>query len=192
MRDIFKLAGILFAITVIAAVLLGFTNMATSDKIAQQLIQENIDARKAVLPTASEFELIEDAELESAIQSEFQIIEEVYEGISDNKVVGYTFKTTPAGYGGEIALNVGISIDGKVTGIKVVSHSETPGLGAKSTEDYFQDQYKDKPIDNPLEVVKTTPANENEIEAITGATVTTNGVTDGVNMAIDLFNQHLK
>jgi electron transport complex protein RnfG len=192
MREIFKLAGILFVITAIAAVLLGFTNIATADKVAQQLEQENIDARMAALPIASEFKKVETPELENAIQTEFQIIEEVYEGISDNEVVGYTFKTVPKGYGGEIVLNVGISVDGKVTGIKVVNHSETPGLGAKATEDYFQDQYRDIPIDSPLEVVKTTPANENEIEAITGATVTTNGITDGVNISVDLYNELLK
>lgn len=192
MREIFRLAGILFAITVIAAVLLGATNIATADKIEQQMIQENIDARKAVLGNAEEFEKIEDVDLENIIQSEFPIIQEVYKGIKDDEVVGYTFKTTPSGYGGEIVVNVGISIDDQVTGIKVVSHSETPGLGAKSTEDSFQEQYKGKPIETPLEVVKSTPSNDNEVEAITGATITSNGVTEGVNVSVDLYNKHIK
>lgn len=192
MREIIKLAGILFVITAIAAVLLGFTNMATADKIEQQLIQENINARKAVLPKATEFKELEDEELNNTIQKDFQIIEEVYEGLDEEELVGYTFKTTPKGFGGQMVINVGISLDGKVSGIKVVSHTETPGLGAKSTEENYQNQYKDKPIENPLEVVKSSPSSENEIEAITGATVTTNGVTDGVNIAIDLFKEYLK
>lgn len=192
MREIFKLAGILFIITVIAAVLLGATNMATADRIEQQLIQENVDARKAVLEDVEEFKKMEDADLQNIMQSEFPIIEEVYEGIKGQEVVGYTFKTTPSGYGGIIVVNVGISVDGKLTGIKVVSHEETPGLGAKATEDVFQQQYKAKAIDQALEVVKTTPSKDNEVEAITGATTTSDTVTEGVNNAIDLYNKHIK
>ena len=192
MREIIKLAGILFAITAIAGVLLGLTNMATADKIEQQLIQENINARKAVLPQATEFKQVEDEELDSIVQKDFQMIEEIYEGINEGELIGYTFKTTPSGYGGQIVVNVGISLDGTVSGINIVSHTETPGLGAKATEESYQDQYKEKSIDSPLEVVKSTPSGENEIQAIAGATVTSNGVTDGVNIAIDLFNQYLK
>ncbi|HHT50557.1 MAG TPA: RnfABCDGE type electron transport complex subunit G [Eubacteriaceae bacterium] len=192
MREIIKLAGILFAITAIAGVLLGLTNMATADKIEQQLIQENINARKAVLPQATEFKKVEDEELDSIVQKDFQMIEEIYEGINEGELIGYTFKTTPSGYGGQIVVNVGISLDGTVSGINIVSHTETPGLGAKATEESYQDQYKEKSIDSPLEVVKSTPSGENEIQAIAGATVTSNGVTDGVNIAIDLFNQYLK
>ena len=192
MREIIKLAGILFAITAIAGVLLGLTNMATADKIEQQLIQENINARKAVLPQATEFKKVEDEELDSIVQKDFQMIEEIYEGINEGELIGYTFKTTPSGYGGQIVVNVGISLDGTVSGINIVSHTETPGLGAKATEESYQDQYKEKSIDSPLEVVKITPSGENEIQAIAGATVTSNGVTDGVNIAIDLFNQYLK
>ena len=192
MREILKLAGNLFTITAVAAILLGLTNMATADTIEQQLIQENIDARVAVLPIATDFQEIENPEIESAIQSDFQDIEEIYEGIKDNEVVGYTFKTVPNGYSGEIVMNVGISIDYELSGVKVVSHSETPGLGANAAEDYFQNQYKGKPIDIPFEVVKTTPDNENEIEAITGATVTANAVTNGVNLAIDLYYEYIE
>jgi len=192
MREIIKLAGILFAITAIAGVLLGLTNIATADKIEQQLIQENINARKAVLPQATEFKKVEDEELDSIVQKDFQMIEEIYEGINEGELIGYTFKTTPSGYGGQIVVNVGISLDGTVSGINIVSHTETPGLGAKATEESYQDQYKEKSIDSPLEVVKSTPSGENEIQAIAGATVTSNGVTDGVNIAIDLFNQYLK
>lgn len=72
MREIIKLAGILFAITAIAGVLLGLTNMATADKIEQQLIQENINARKAVLPQATEFKKVEDEELDSIVQKIFK------------------------------------------------------------------------------------------------------------------------
>ena len=93
---------------------------------------------------------------------------------------------------GDKLVNVGISLDGTVSGINIVSHTETLGLGAKATEESYQDQYKEKSIDSPLEVVKSTPSGENEIQAIAGATVTSNGVTDGVNIAIDLFNQYLK
>ena len=192
MREIAKLAGVLFVITAVAAVLLGFTNLATKDAIAQQLEQEDINARQEALPVATDFEKVETPEIDNALKSDFDIISEVYAGKKDNEIVGYTFKTAPKGYGGEIVLNIGISVEGKVTGIKIVSHTETPGLGAKAGENAFSSQYSDKPIDKPLTVVKTAPSDDNEIQAISGATITSDAVTLGVNTCIDLYNQFLK
>ena len=82
--------------------------------------------------------------------------------------------------------------EGKVAGITIASHSETPGLGANAAEPEFLSRFYDKPIDKPLAVVTGDSGKADEVEAITGATITSKAVVDGVNDAISLYNQVLK
>lgn len=77
----------------------------------------------------------------------------------------------------------GVSTDGKVTGISILSQSETAGLGAKSTDPAFSGQYKGLSAEEDVTVVKGQSASGNQIEAITGATITSKAVTLGVNAA---------
>jgi len=105
---------------------------------------------------------------------------------------GYAIKVGTKGYGGEILMMVGINKDGKIGGIKILAHNETPGLGAKAPEKEFSGQYDKKSIEKSLKVVKTKPSADNEIEAITGATITSNAVTKGVNDAVEFYNKELK
>ena len=118
------------------------------------------------------------------------MISEVYEGKDGADIVGYTVKVLPKGYGGEIELIVGISSDGKITGINIGNMSETPGLGAKAKESDFQSQFTDKPASD-LTLVKGSASSEDEVSAISGATITSTAVTNGVNVAIELFNDSL-
>lgn len=196
MREIFKLSAILFLITAIAAVLLGFTNMVTKDKIAEQIEEANKAARIEVMADADDFELLDESRIIEIAKSlnfeDPEIISEVYAAKQGNDIIGYTIKSLPSGFGGELTILTGISLEGKITGMKVISHSETPGLGAKSTEPEFQDQYKEKPVDNPLVVVKTSPSQDNEIQAITGSTITSSAVTDGVNLSLEIFKELIK
>ncbi|MBQ2617784.1 MAG: FMN-binding protein, partial [Synergistaceae bacterium] len=95
------------------------------------------------------------------------------------------------GYGGQIGFVVGITKDGTVKAINILNHSETPGLGAKSTEPEFYGQFADK-SSLPLKVVKGGASNPDEIAAISGATITSNAVTDGVNGAVKYWSENLK
>ncbi|QEZ70874.1 FMN-binding protein (plasmid) [Paraclostridium bifermentans] len=119
------------------------------------------------------------------------LIEEVYQGTKGGEVVGYTIKTTPKGYGGKVEVMVGISNDGKISGVKIGNHSETPGLGSKSADPSFKDQYNGKSTKTPLNIVKGNASNENDIVAISGATITSKAVTAGVNAAMDVYEQKL-
>ena len=93
-----------------------------------------------------------------------------------------------SGYGGKIKLMVGIDAEkGTITGIKVLSHSETPGLGARSTEPEWQAQFKGKSLKNDLVVTKQDPTKDNDIRAITAATITSRAVVTGVNAARDHY-----
>lgn len=183
MKDILKLGVTLFAICAVAALVLGVTNNITAPVIEERNIQASNEARKIVLSEADEFKELD------GMNSD--IVLEVYEGIKDGQVIGYTIKTSSKGYGGAIELMVGISKDGKITGVEIGNHSETPGLGSKATEPMFKNQYVNKDVLNSLLVVKGSTNNDNEISAISGATITSNGVTSGVNAAMKIYNEKL-
>lgn len=183
MKDILKLGVTLFAICAVAALVLGVTNNITAPVIEERNIQASNEARKIVLSETDEFKELD------GMNSD--IVLEVYEGIKDGQVIGYTIKTSSKGYGGAIELMVGISKDSKITGVEIGNHSETPGLGSKATEPIFKNQYVDKDVSNSLLVVKGSANNDNEISAISGATITSNGVTNGVNAAMKIYNEKL-
>lgn len=183
MKDIFKLGSILFLICAVAALLLSVTNNVTEPVIKERNIQANNESRKEVLKEAQEFKQLDNIKA--------NLVEEVYQGLKGDEVVGYTIKTSPKGYGGNVEVMIGISTDGKITGVKVGNHSETPGLGSKASEPTFKDQFNGKSTEKPLMVVKGNASNENDVVAISGATITSNAVTSGVNAAIDLYNEQL-
>lgn len=184
MKDIFKLGSVLFAICAIAALALGITNNITQPVIEERNIQANNESRKEVLSDAEEFKLVENINND--------VVEEVYEGLKSGETIGYTIKTLPKGYGGTVEVMVGITSEGKVNGIKIGNHSETPGLGSKAAESPFKDQFNGKGVEEALTVVKGNASSENDIVAISGATITSNAVTSGVNAAMEIFNQLVK
>lgn len=191
MNNIAKLGSILFGICAVAALALGLTNNITAPIIEQRNIQANNESRQMVLPQATEFVQMDNSIFANVEGLEDGLVSEVYEGKNKDEVVGYTIKTLPKGYGGKIELIVGISKDGLVTGTNIGSMSETPGLGSKASEPKFNDQFKDKPATTELSVVKGNASSENEIQAISGATITSKAVTKGVNAAIEVYNSSL-
>ena len=189
-KDMFKLGLNLLIISAIAALLLAFTNNVTADTIAKRNEQANAEARKLVLESAQDFEEVKDAKTDNSKGVE---VSEIYEAKdASGNTVGYTLKVLPSGYGGTIELMVGIdSANGQVSGINVVSNSETAGLGAKATDPEFSDQYKGKPLEE-LSVLKNGTPGDTEIKAISGATITSTAVTNGVDAAIEVYNNSLK
>lgn len=189
-KKVLKLTLTLFAIAAVAALALGLVNYVTEDVIAQQTEQENIEARQQVLPDAESFEEVKDiaSVAKKADPDNADIVVEAYVGYKGDEIVGYTVKTNPKGYGGEIEILTGISVDGETTGITIISQSETAGLGARSTEPEWQAQFKGKDATKELSVVKTDPG-DNEIQAITGATITSKAVTRGVNTSLKVYQQ---
>ena len=189
-KDMFKLGLNLLIISAVAALLLALTNSVTSSTIAQRNEQANAEARKLVLESAQDFEEVKDAKTDN---SKGVKVSEIYEAKdASGNTVGYTLKVLPSGYGGTIELMVGIdSANGQVSGINVVSNSETAGLGAKATDPEFSDQYKGKPLEE-LSVLKNGTPGDTEIKAISGATITSTAVTNGVDAAIEVYNNSLK
>ena len=189
-KDMFKLGLNLLIISAVAALLLALTNSVTASTIAQRNEQANAEARKLVLESAQDFEQVKDVKTDNSKGEE---VSEIYEAKdASGNVVGYTLKVLPSGYGGTIELMVGIdSAKGQVSGINVVSNSETAGLGAKATNPEFSDQYKGKPLEE-LSVLKNGTPGDTEIKAISGATITSTAVTNGVDAAIEVYNNSLK
>ena len=189
-KDMFKLGLNLLIISAVAALLLALTNSVTASTIAQRNEQANAEARKLVLESAQDFEEVKDVKTDN---SKGVKVSEIYEAKdASGNTVGYTLKVLPSGYGGTIELMVGIdSAKGQVSGINVVSNSETAGLGAKSTDPEFSGQYKGKPLEE-LSVLKNGTPGDTEIKAISGATITSTAVTNGVDAAIEVYNNSLK
>lgn len=173
------LSLVLLIISAVVALLLAFTNSVTKNKIAENTIIEQNAAKREVLEEAFDF-------LEVEFEDKTGLVKGVFQGVNQKgEQVGWCVNVTPSGYGGELDIMVGINLDETISGMKVVSHSETAGLGAKATDKKFSSQFDGKKTDKPLEVIKSGTPEENEIVAISGATITSKAVKTGVNAAID-------
>lgn len=169
-------------VTGIAAVVLGFFNFITQKPIERQIREANLQAMKEVMPADTYKEI-------KAETATGDIVKAVSKAYKNGSEAGFVIKVSPSGYGGSIEMLVGIDKNGKITGIKIISHNETPGLGAKATEPSWQSQFKGKGPD-ALMVVKHPPSKDkNEVQAITGATITSRAVTKGVNEALREFKE---
>lgn len=177
-KDIFsiiKIAITLCLITAISALILAVVNEFTAPVIANNNLKKQNDAMMVVLPDAVDFKQVD---------GDFnELVSQLFVGFdAQGNEVGYVAMATPGGYGGEISLAVGIDNEIKVTGIDVISHSETAGLGAKCDTPEFKGEFVGK---TQGIVVSKSNAKDNEIDAITSATVTSKAVTSGVNAALD-------
>lgn len=181
MREMLKLVGPLLIITLVAGLALGVTNALTRDAIERQNQSKQEQARQAVFPGA-EFESAEARLADIRAQDErFSAVSGAYYAIVDGQRRGCVILLQGKGYGGSLELTVGVTADGTVAGVVLGSHSETPGLGANATGEDFLGQFAGKQA--PLTVVKGKATADDQIEALTSATITSRGVTDAVNLA---------
>lgn len=170
----------LFLICTIVTLLLAVTNTVTVPEIERLRIETENKMKAAVLPITSDF-----SEAKTVTLDEVEYT--YYEGYDENKeIVGYVFTTSSKGYGGELEIMVGVNADGTVSGMDFLSISETPGLGMNADKDSFKSQFVGK--SGEIGVNKTNPG-DNEIQALTGATITSKAVTNAVNIALKLFEE---
>lgn len=190
MNETLKLGLILFIITAISASVLSVSNSVTSERIAEADRIASQAAMQEMLNEAESFETLDENRLQEIINSNENILE-INEGYdSSSSLVGYTFKVVSNGYDGEIEFMTGVSTDGYITGIKVLNHTETPGLGANATKGFFSDTFKDKPVGDEITAV-ADPQGDNEVQALTSATNTTDAIVEGVNMVREIYNSEL-
>ena len=197
MNNIVKNTLILTAITVVSGLLLGVVYDITKEPIAQAQENTKQEAYRTVLSDASEFETVEfDADTAASLLSEngytSDVITEIAEGTdASGETVGYVISVQSSeAYDGSLSLSVGIASDGTVKGIEMLEISETAGLGMKADEAEFKDQFKDKNVQK-FTYTKTGEDGDAKIDAISGATITTNAVTNAVDSALVYFQNEL-
>jgi len=182
-RDTIKLGLILMLICAVSAGSLSYVYGVTSKIIDERKAQEVARAMAVVLPSAQDFERLSAEELADVkADARFAGIEEAYRGSTDGEVRGVVAKVLSSGYGGKIALLVGVNSDLAIEGLQVLSHSETPGLGGEITKPAFQSQFAGKGSSGALAVNK----DGGEIVAISSATISSRAVVAGVNTVRDL------
>ena len=198
MNKILKNTLILTAITVISGLLLGAVYGITKEPIAAAQENTRQEAYRAVLTDASEFtDYAEfDAESAAALLTDSGYasdeITAVVEGVDGSgETVGYVVNVmSHEAYDGDLELSVGIASDGTVKGVEMLSISETAGLGMKADEAEFKDQFKDKQVEK-FSYTKNGEEGDDKIDAISGATITTNAVTNAVDSALVYFQNEL-
>ena len=193
MNKIIKNTLILTAITLISGLLLGMVYEITKDPIAASQEKARQEAYKAVLKEADSFADYADFDEKEVAKAVKDISGCTVNGVAEAKdnsgeTIGYVVTATSSeGYGGDIQISVGIGNDGVVEGVEILSISETAGLGMKATEAKFRDQYVGKTVE-AFTVTKTGASSDEEIDALSGATITSNAVTNAVNAGLAYFN----
>ena len=181
-NKIIKDALALTLITLVAGVALGGVYEITKDPIARQEAQAKAEAYEQVFTDAAAFEEIEmDDTLIQTIRDQLdqegykaQSIEEVMRAEDQSgETLGYAFTVvTSEGYGGDIQFSMGVQNDGTLNGISILSIGETAGLGMNADTPAFKDQFVGKQVEK-LQYTKNGATQDDEINAISGATVTT-------------------
>ena len=185
-KFILKVAGTLTVISLVVAALLGFVNSITADKIAEIDAENTRIAMSAVAPEGSEFgdkiEVTDDMVAAAATQS--GKILELYPVTNGGDEAGYVMKISASGSQGTIVMMVGVDANKAITGISVVSHAETSGIGTKVVGN--EPNAAGMPVLDQF--VGLSGAGSlvvgSNITAISGATVSTKGITMGANAAL--------
>ena len=186
-----KDALILFAITLVAGACLGGVYEATKEPIAAANLAAKEEAYRTVLPDAASFEADDMTDVMASANAEVSglgygnvSVDEAAVALDGSGTpMGYVVTTTSKdGYGGAITVSVGVLADGTVNGIAFLTLAETAGLGMNADTDW-KNQYAGKNVD-AFSVTKNSASAENEINAISGATITSNAVTGAVNTAV--------
>ena len=201
-KESFQIPKPVIALTLIAAIagvaLSGVFSM-TKDTIDEQKKLAEAASYKAVCPTAETFETSEAAEaklkeLNGAAWSEeygdARINEVFVCKDAEGNPAGYALSVSAKGFGGDVVMALGLDAEGKITGIEFTEINETAGLGMKAKEPEFKDQFTGK--SGSITLVKGTTSADNEISAISGASVTSGAVTNAVNAGLNFYETVLK
>lgn len=190
---------ILFLITLISGIILGFVYQITKEPIAIQEEKAKTEACKQVFADAEIFEEAVDYSMDDATahfaeagfpgQSMSDVVRVAKD--ADGNILGYVLNiTTSEGYNGDIVFSMGIRMDGTLNGISFLSIAETPGLGMKA-EEVLSPQFANRNVPQ-FEYTKSGAVADSQIDAISGATITTSAITNGVNAGLEYFQSVLK
>ena len=193
MKKILKDTAILTVITIISGMLLGVAFNITNPIIEARKMEEKAAAFRSIFSQDTQFEdgsaLLEKApEVLTAAGCSETITDVMVAKDASGNVIGYAMSISTNGFGGELVIAYGYGVDGTSMGIDILTSSETSGLGSRASEPEFKDQFAGKLVE-AFSVVKGGAAADTEINAISGATRTSNAVTGAVNAGI-IFGQY--
>ena len=193
MKKILKDTMILTVITIISGLLLGVAFNITNPIIEARKMEEKAAAFRTIFSQDTQFEdgsaLLEKApEVLTAAGCSETITDVMVAKDAAGNVIGYAMSISTNGFGGELVIAYGYGVDGTSMGIDILTSSETSGLGSRASEPEFKDQFAGKLVE-AFSVVKGGAAADTEINAISGATRTSNAVTGAVNAGI-IFGQY--
>jgi electron transport complex protein RnfG len=189
MKELSRLVLVLTLIAAGAGLILSLVERATREPIAEQRRQETLRALSAVLPPADNSP---DADTVSLVfgkdRRDRDLSRVFFRGRKGGEVSGVAFQVVaPDGYSGNIAIMVGIDPAGTVTGVEILTHAETPGLGDKIVEPWFKDLFKGKNLGNADWRVKKDGG---EFDQITGATISPRAVVGAIRGGLEFFEAH--
>lgn len=182
--ELVKLGAILTIICVVVAGIVAYVYESTKEQIALNNAI-NKDDLAVVMPEADSIEDVT-ADFEAD-----ETIVEIYKALKGSDVVGYVYKTKVSGYKPDLTTVIGMDMDGQVIAARVTQLSETPGLGARVQEEEFISQFSSKTPEGEFKVVKTAPAADNEIAAVSGATISSTAVTGAVNTVVKFHKANI-
>ena len=191
-----KDALILFAITLVAGACLGGVYEITKDPIAAANQAAKERAFREVLADADSFAMDDYSAALDKVNTEVKeldfgnvSVDECATGMdASGAAIGYVVTATSTdGYGGDVTVSVGITTDGEVKGIEFLTLNETAGLGMNASKPEWKGQFADKKVEQ-FSVTKSGSTSDEEIDAISGATITSNAVTNAVNTALYFVN----
>ncbi|MBU4311034.1 RnfABCDGE type electron transport complex subunit G [bacterium] len=181
MRESLRLVVVLTLVCLIAALALAGVDRLTKEPRLEQKRLARLRAIRAVLPPFDNDPLKDKKEIERIT---------FYIGKKEGEIIGVAFSSKGEGYSGFITIMMGVNPeDNSITGIEILEHMETPGLGANIEKGEFKNQFKEKSlansklVDGKLAVKK----NKGDIEALTGATISSRGVTEAVDKGLKVF-----
>lgn len=183
MKETLKLVSILTFICLTAGSLLAWVNNVTKDRIQEAMKAEKIEAIKKVLPPCDN-----QPDSDTVTVTNAGVEWTFYVARMNNGFAGAAFETSSSGgYGGDIRLTVGVRADGRVQGITIIEHKETPGLGAKIEGEDFRNGFVDRSVRNTDWRVSKDGG---DIDGITAATISSRAVVDAVKAGLDVFLEH--
>lgn len=198
MNSMVKNTLILTLITLVSGIGLGAVYEVTKEPIRQANEAAKQTAYQEVIVDADTFEEYPDFSADDAasVLSDAGVagcsVDEVTAAEKGGETIGYVITATSSeGYGGDIQITVGILADKTVAGISFLSISETAGLGMNAEKPEFYEQFNDKQVEQ-FEVVKSGASGDEQIDALSGATITSSAVTDAVNAALVYYSNVLE
>ena len=189
MKEMLRLVLVLTLIAGGAGLILSLVEGATRAPIAEQRRQETLRALSAVLPPADNSPDEDTVSLVSGKDRRGREVQRTFfRGRQAGTISGVAFTVVaPDGYSGNIAIMVGVDPQGTVSGVEILTHAETPGLGDKITEPWFKEMFKGRSLENADWRVKKDGG---EFDQITGATISPRAVVGAVRRGLEFFAEH--